>query len=185
MCRADKACHLALEDVAGVLKDDFAVRRANINGRLSREIFDDDCLFDGPDPDMPVRGVHKYCSAISGLFDRPSSACVLVGEPVVDKVEGTVVCHWRLSGRLRLPWRPAFKPYLGFTTYHVDPASGLVCAAVEQWSISAVTAFASVLVPFAVQHVAEAPDVHTVEEWLSVWVLMRDHVPKHLRHLSA
>merc|ERR1719356_563317 len=34
-----------------------------ISGKLTHEIYHDSCLFTGPDPDMPVRGLRKYLSA--------------------------------------------------------------------------------------------------------------------------
>lgn len=165
----DKLEHLALTALADVLREDFG-RHAYVNGRLTRAVYDDDCLFDGPDPDMPVRGVRKYCLAVSGLFDVRRSECRLLGEPLVDERARTIRCHWRLSGRLRLPWKPEFKPYLGCTTYHIDPNTGLISKALEKWSIHPFIAFLSVVLPrLADRLAADAPDVHSLDEYLAAW----------------
>jgi hypothetical protein len=49
-----------------------------LTGRLTQSIYRDDCLFDGPDPDMPVRGLHKYLNAASQLFETKSSTAELL-----------------------------------------------------------------------------------------------------------
>ena len=166
----DKRAHLPLGVLADVLREDF-VRHAYVNGRLTRAVYDDECFFDGPDPDMPVRGVRKYCLAVSGLFDTRRSECRLLGEPVVDEAARTIRCHWRLAGVLRLPWKPTFKPYLGHTTYYVDARSGLIRSAIEQWSIHPIVAFLSVLLPRVADRIApDAPDVRTFDEWFAAWL---------------
>lgn len=171
---------LTLAELASVLETDFGVRRAYVTGRLTRAVYAEDCFFDGPDPDMPVRGVRKYCLAVSGLFDAPSSACTLAGAPLVDEAAGAIICHWRLSGRLHLPWRPAFKPYLGYTTYTVDPATGLISTAVEAWSVHPAAAFLSVLAPALVRMVPSAPEVGSLDEWLRAWEEAGAARPPHL-----
>lgn len=167
---AGKRERLPLAELAAVLCGDFGARRGYVSGRLADAVYADDCFFDGPDPDMPVRGLRKYCAAVSGLFDAPRSECRLLGAPVVDEAARTIVCHWRLSGRLRLPWKPAFKPYLGYTTYRVDARTGLVSSAVEAWSLHPFVAFLSVLLPRVADAAArDAPDVQTLDEWRAAW----------------
>ena len=46
-----------------------------------------------------------------------------------------------------LPWRPRSKAYTGVTVYCTSPETGLVVRHTERWSISALDAFASVLLP--------------------------------------
>ena len=55
-----------------------------ITGRLNTSIYRDDCYFDGPDPDMPVRGLRKYLNAASQLFDHKTSRAELLSIDIVD-----------------------------------------------------------------------------------------------------
>jgi hypothetical protein len=55
-----------------------------ITGRLNTTIYRDDCWFDGPDPDMPVRGVRKYLNAASQLFDTKTSTAELLSLEIGD-----------------------------------------------------------------------------------------------------
>jgi len=114
-----------------------------ITGRLNSTIYRDDCLFDGPDPDMPVRGLRKYLSAASHLFDHKLSYAMLRSL----QVEGrTIVARWELGGVLMLPWRPKVKSWTGCTIYHLDE-EGLVAIHEEQWDISVYEAFVSTIWP--------------------------------------
>lgn len=130
-----------------ILKDDFLKRQYIVTGRLSQQLYRDDCLFDGPDPDGRVRGTRKFVDAASGLFDARTSRVDLIDiyeETDVANGHGMVVAHWRLEGALMLPWRPRIKPYVGRTTYKFD-ADGLVKEHLESWDISVVDAFVSVV----------------------------------------
>lgn len=99
-------------------------------------------MFDGPDPDVPVRGLQKYTSATAGLFCRRLSKVQLIDITVLD--ERRIAAEWRLEGALNLPWKPTIKPYTGRTVYTFDEQR-LVQSHVETWSISALDAFVSVL----------------------------------------
>lgn len=136
--------NLPLEERLRTISEDFTVRQYYVTGRLSSELYTDDCLFDGPDPDVPVRGLAKYTDATGNLFYRPQSHVDLLGIGVVDGEK--IRAHWRLEGALNLPWKPTIKPYTGSTLYTFDER-GLVMSHVEEWSISAFDAFASTLFP--------------------------------------
>ena len=119
-----------------------------ITGMLTKSIYRDDCFFDGPDPDMPVRGLKKYLLSASNLFDRKHSRADII-RPVVltqSDSERTIQVFWRLEGVLNLPWHPHMKPWTGNTVYHLDK-DGLVERHVEQWDISVLDAFVSTLLP--------------------------------------
>jgi hypothetical protein len=108
-----------------------------ITGKLNKVLYRDDCLFDGPDPDMPVRGLRKYLNAASHLFDPRESTCDLLSLTVETSV---VVARWRMQGTLRLPWRPTMPVVMGTTTYHTD-GDGLVRLHEETWDVSVFQAF--------------------------------------------
>ena len=133
-----------------------------MTGRLSKPFYSDACLFEGPDPDMPVRGLAKYCSASSNLFDHTLSKCDLlaIGE-ATDRATGETlpVVFWRIEGVVNLPWHPTIKPYVGATLFQTDE-QGLVAQATEFWSITAFDAFATTLFPeFGAPAARPAPEL--------------------------
>lgn len=136
--------NLSMENRLRIIAEDFTVRQYYVTGRLSADIYAEDCLFDGPDPDVPVRGLAKYTDATGNLFYRPKSRVDLLQIDVVDGEK--IRAHWRLEGALNLPWKPQIKPYTGSTLYTFDER-GLVVRHVEEWSISAFDAFVSTLFP--------------------------------------
>ena len=122
-----------------------------ITGRLNTTIYRDDCLFDGPDPDMPVRGLRKYINAASHLFDHATSTAELLSlEPSLDShgddSNPVIVARWRLQGVLHLPWHPKLPTWTGRTTYHFDD-QGLIYQHAEEWDISVAQAFLETLWP--------------------------------------
>lgn len=115
-----------------------------ITGRLNTTIYRDDCLFDGPDPDMPVKGLRKYLNAASHLFDHATSTAELQDLLVVD--DTTIQARWKIQGVLHLPWHPKLPEWTGTTTYHLDP-QGLVYLHEETWDMSVWQAFTQTLLP--------------------------------------
>lgn len=111
-----------------------------ITGRLNQTIYRDDCSFDGPDPDMPVRGLTKYIKASQSLFDAESSEAILLNLTIVNSHE--IRAHWKLQNCvLRLPWRPMLPTWTGTTTYHLGKDDGLIYLHEETWDMSALEAF--------------------------------------------
>jgi hypothetical protein len=149
-----KQTYLNLEELRDVLEEDWSIetnRGYYITGRLTSTIYRDDCLFDGPDPDMPVRGLRKYLAAASHLFEARKSFAKLHKLSIVDDDggkfgNGVIEAHWELGGVLMLPWRPEVKPWSGWTRYHFDN-DGLVAYHEEGWDISVIEAFIGTLFP--------------------------------------
>ena len=141
---SSKARGLAVDAVMEVVRADFEQGQYYVTGALNPSVYDDACFFDGPDPDMPVRSLSRYCDALSGLFDPALSSIELVSmEPVSERA---FVAHWRLSGALKLPWRPTIKPYAGATRYELN-ADGLIASHTESWSVSVLDAFGATVWP--------------------------------------
>jgi hypothetical protein len=142
-----------------------------VTGKLNQSLYRDDCLFTGPDPDLPVRGLRKYLSAASQLFDPRDSRAILLSLDVFPGTEGEmpeqhdkagtlnndgggalsntekIVARWRLFGTLRLPWHPRIPDLTGTTTYHRDPETGLIMTHEETWDLTVVEAFVRTLGP--------------------------------------
>ncbi|KAJ8908537.1 hypothetical protein NDN08_005243 [Rhodosorus marinus] len=137
-----KRTKLSTEQVFEILRDDFLVNKYYITGALTSQIYRDDCFFDSPDPDLPIRDLKKYRDAASNLFNRRLSRCDLLSIEIVE--DKLIVAEWRLEGVLRLPWKPSVKAFLGKTKFFLD-GDGLVRRHEEQWSITVFDAFISTL----------------------------------------
>ncbi|KAG7357374.1 DUF2358 domain containing protein [Nitzschia inconspicua] len=158
-----KRTHLPLADLVETIRQDWKTHNHKgyyITGRLNTTIYRDDCFFDGPDPDMPVRGLRKYLNAASQLFDTATSTAELIslelgqvrsetGETktlLPKDTHATIVARWQLQGVLHLPWHPALPKWRGTTVYHLDETH-LVYRHEEFWDISVLQAFTQTLWP--------------------------------------
>lgn len=126
-----------------------------ITGRLNTTIYRDDCWFDGPDPDMPVRGLRKYLNAASQLFDTSTSTAELLSLEIGDtsdpdfggrNTKFTILVRWKLKGVLHLPWHPSLPVWTGRTIYHFDDEH-MIYHHEEHWDISVAQAFTRTLWP--------------------------------------
>ena len=144
----DKERHLSTAQVMARIQADWRPDNHKgyyITGRLSTALYRDDCFFDGPDPDMPVKGLRKYLNAASQLFETKSSVAELLHmehDPETD----LITAKWRMKGVLRLPWRPALPEWTGTTTYHRDE-EGLIYRHTETWDLSVTQAFLKTMWP--------------------------------------
>eukprot|EP00965_Chrysotila_dentata_P258411 6213209-Pleurochrysis_carterae.AAC.3 len=64
-----KLRELPIGEMVETIRADLEDRQYYITGRLTSAVYADDCFFDGPDPDMPVRSLQRYSDALHGLFD--------------------------------------------------------------------------------------------------------------------
>jgi Uncharacterized conserved protein (DUF2358) len=69
-----------------------------VTGRLTRSLYDENCVF--IDPTTNVKGVERYTQAVAALFDPSSSRADLISSEVVD--DSTIRLRWRLEGRLKI-----------------------------------------------------------------------------------
>lgn len=142
----DKLIGLSISELTEIIRIDWREENNKgyyVTGRLTANVYRDDCLFDGPDPDMPVRGIRKYMNAASQLFEHKTSTSELLSLQIH---EGTAVAKWRFNGTMRLPWKPKLPEVTGTTTYHID-SSGLIYKHIETWDISAFQAFVKTFLP--------------------------------------
>jgi Uncharacterized conserved protein (DUF2358) len=164
---------LSMQQRHGLILQDWKVdthKGYYITGRLNTALYRDDCLFDGPDPDMPIRGLRKYLDVARQLFDQNASRSELLSLEIMDDVDdnnnnnnensnnnnsspksnNTIVARWKMNGILRLPWHPRLPEWTGQTTYHFDN-DGLVYLHTETWDLSVAQAFVSTLLPEVAQ----------------------------------
>jgi hypothetical protein len=151
---------LSLAEIEEILRKDWRASTTDkgyyVTGRMTTSIYRNDCYFDGPDPDMPIRGLRKYMGVASNLFDAKKSTAKLFSlNQVKDKDKSPLdasaggeqmIAHWQMEGVLKLPWRPEMPPIVGTTTYFLD-TDGLIERHVETWNVSPVHAFCHTLFP--------------------------------------
>eukprot|EP00538_Stauroneis_constricta_P011672 CAMPEP_0119560956 /NCGR_PEP_ID=MMETSP1352-20130426/16263_1 /TAXON_ID=265584 /ORGANISM="Stauroneis constricta, Strain CCMP1120" /LENGTH=355 /DNA_ID=CAMNT_0007609039 /DNA_START=55 /DNA_END=1122 /DNA_ORIENTATION=+ len=147
--KKEKTTNLPIEQIQQYIYNDWKVSSQKgyyITGRLNSTIYKDDCWFDGPDPDMPVKGIQKYSNAASQLFDHSKSFAELlsISRPSHDVIK----VEWKICGVLHLPWRPKLPSWKGTTYYYIDPIDHLIYRHEEVWeNMSVVRAFTTILVP--------------------------------------
>lgn len=146
-----KNMNLPLDVIQNIIIQDWSTHNDKgyyVTGKLNSTIYRDDCYFDGPDPDMPVRGLRKYLGAASHLFDSNQSYAKLKDVNIIqlESAQQVIEVKWRMEGVLMLPWRPKVKPWSGWTRYHLDE-HGLIEYHQEGWDISVMEAFVGTLFP--------------------------------------
>lgn len=139
-----------ITEVADCITNDWLNKGYYITGNMTSTIYKDNCMFDGPDPDMPVQGLRKFALTVAQLFIHSESHSELVRPLDIDQNKHTITAYWRISGKLNLPWQPRVKPWTGSTVYSIDTHTGLIEKHVEQWDITVLEAFAQALFPWIV-----------------------------------
>ncbi|KAJ1624140.1 hypothetical protein T492DRAFT_562681, partial [Pavlovales sp. CCMP2436] len=145
----EKQTGLSLVQLAAILARDVSEGAHGrggyfVSGDLTPEVFSDDALF--VDPTNSVSLLARYSTALSILFDPLLSTASLVAGPTVDESARTISARVRLSGTLKLPWRPYIAPYETDIVWTVG-SSGLVVAQEQVWSISAFDALHQTFTP--------------------------------------
>ncbi|KAK9810415.1 hypothetical protein WJX72_010329 [[Myrmecia] bisecta] len=137
-----KQRNLPIQQLKRVVAEDFSKRQYYITGKLTPAIYANDCTF--KDPTTNVKGVKPYTTAVATLFDPATSRADLISLEVKDP--HTLLLNWRLEATLKVPGSPKIKPYTGHTRY-ITNSEGLIQSHLEDWDISALDAFVSVLFP--------------------------------------
>mmetsp|Transcript_4149 Transcript_4149/g.26228 ORF Transcript_4149/g.26228 Transcript_4149/m.26228 type:complete len:190 (+) Transcript_4149:271-840(+) len=129
-------------EVRDILEKDIEIGQYFVTGKLTQEIFEDNCRF--VDPTNDVVGLKRYQSALNILFDPLNSSVNLLGIQLID--DSTIVADYEAQGVLQLPWRPLVKPYRGHIVYNLNK-DGLVQKQEQTWDISALDALLETFTP--------------------------------------
>lgn len=119
-----KPC-LSIEEVTLGIREDF--RRGYLfNGEIDEEIYAEKCTF--TDPTLSFEGLDTFVNniaAIRPLMDRllDDSVVILYSLTPNISIPSSVQATWRMSGGIRLPWRPRIE-LVGQTTFRIDPSEG-------------------------------------------------------------
>ena len=117
-----------------------------VTGKISKRIYRDDCEFQSPDPDLPLKGIRKYVGVASQLFHSKTSFSKLLSleqqQQQNEDNNSTIVLKatWKMSLTISLPWKPQVSEFTGSTLYFLDE-DRLVFRHQETWDISVWDAF--------------------------------------------
>lgn len=144
---------LSRDEFVATLTADVRDRQYFVTGRLTEEIFADDCRF--VDPTTDVVGLSRYLTALAFLFDPARSSVRLLGELSSSELPGgglEIVGKYRAQGYLRLPWNPKVAPYEGRIVWTVQgddgsPNAGLIVRQTQTWSVSGLEALRETFTP--------------------------------------
>ena len=165
-----KTKDLPIERIISIIRRDWEGNNHNNNnnnrskgyyvtGKLSTNIYRDDCWFISPDPDLPIQGLRKYVGIASHLFDSKTSYSELLSlqqhldmeNDDDDEPQQTILAEWKLSLTLKLPWRPSLPPFTGTTMYKLDQ-DHLIYQHEETWDISLLDAFLAMFEIYPSKH---------------------------------
>jgi hypothetical protein len=138
-----KLTNLLPEEVANILARNLRDGQYFVTGDLTPEIFADDCRF--KDPTNDVRGLRRYLTALSLLFDANYSRVQLLDIQVTGPY--TIEARWTLGGYLKFPWHPRVAPFEGKTVYTLSKENGLIELQDQTWSISGAEALRETFTP--------------------------------------
>ena len=162
-----KTKNLPVDELIGVLRNDWKAAPINceedrattpvigkgyyVTGRMSTNIYRNDCEFMSPDPDLPLKGLRKYIGVASHLFDSKASHSKLISLQTVPRnikkekeIENILEAQWKMSLTINLPWKPQLPEFSGSTLYFLDD-DHLIWRHEEKWDISVVNAFLGML----------------------------------------
>lgn len=86
----EKRKGLPIDDLKDIIQRDFTDGQYYITGKLTPEVFEDDCVF--IDPTGEVKGVDFYSKAVSQIFDPKVSRVDLIDIKVSKNHLGLVIC---------------------------------------------------------------------------------------------
>ncbi len=143
--KRNKRRKTSLIALAKDLERALTLREWFVTGDVDKSFFSDDFRFQ--DPDVKIQGIEEYRLGVRRLFSQKDSRA-----EVVDVFPATatdeIIVTWRLSGTVQIGPGLKLKPFLVFTTFKVDPASGLIVFQEDKFSIPTYDILLSSLFPF-------------------------------------
>ncbi|KAL1499330.1 hypothetical protein AB1Y20_011538 [Prymnesium parvum] len=132
------------------LRADFVEREYLWSGKITPELYDEDCVF--TDPTLSFRGLATFESNLKNLdpwierFVPPSSRAVELRSLRLAEGGDAIEAEWRMTAALSLPWRPRFS-LAGSTRFTLGGEGGRISAYDEAWAAPPAAALAQLLTP--------------------------------------
>ena len=141
---------LTSQEVLSGLRRDFVENEYLWSGKITAELYDEDCVF--TDPTLSFAGLSTFEANLANLdpwierFVPPTSRkCELKSIALVDGGEA-VEAEWRMLGDLALPWKPRLD-LDGRTRYTLGGEGGRIVAYEESWAVTPFDALAQLVKP--------------------------------------
>ncbi|CAB9511260.1 Uncharacterized conserved protein (DUF2358) [Seminavis robusta] len=146
---------LSLEALADGLDNDLLDLEWFVTGKVNPIYFADSFQF--RDPDVSVDGIEEYARGVNKLFDQEVSRAEIISTVVNTTVPNTLTCTWRLSGAVKIGPGVTIKPYVVYTDFTVDPATGLIVFQEDRFSIPGWDILLSAFFPFLIGKLTSPP----------------------------
>lgn len=142
------AKRMTLEQLAAALDAELYEKEWFVTGNVNPTYFDDAFRFE--DPDVKLEGIEAYARGVHKLFDQQVSRAEIIGTVVNGDIPNTITCTWRLSGKADIGPGLTIKPYIVYTDFTVDPASGLIVKQEDRFDLPQWDILLSSLLPFLI-----------------------------------
>eukprot|EP00614_Pseudopedinella_elastica_P029200 CAMPEP_0172632430 /NCGR_PEP_ID=MMETSP1068-20121228/184317_1 /TAXON_ID=35684 /ORGANISM="Pseudopedinella elastica, Strain CCMP716" /LENGTH=599 /DNA_ID=CAMNT_0013443829 /DNA_START=97 /DNA_END=1896 /DNA_ORIENTATION=+ len=156
--RTRKFAKLSSKQILEGLRADFEEEEYLWSGKITPELYDEDCVF--TDPTLSFRGLSTFEANLANLdpyIERlvpagPGRRCELRAIRLLPSAGRSappvVEAEWRMVGRFALPWRPVLD-LGGRTRYTLAGEGGRISSYDESWAISAGEALRQLVTPYA------------------------------------
>ena len=140
---------LSFEEVSRGIREDF--RRGYLfSGEIEEEIYAGNCTF--TDPTLSFQGLDTFVNNIASI--RPlvdlfieDAFVILYSLSPTDSSYVSLQASWRMSGGLRLPWRPRIE-LQGCTTFKLSPSQGgRIVEYYEVWYTEPLQVLSQIILP--------------------------------------
>lgn len=152
---APKVTKLPLATLAQALDAELYVSEWFVTGRVNPIYFADTFRFQ--DPDVKLSGIQAYAAGVNKLFDQSTARAEIISTTVNPDKENTITCTWRLSGKVDIGPGLTIKPYIVYTDFTVDDATGLIVLQEDRFDLPQWDILLSALFPFLIGKVTAAP----------------------------
>jgi len=122
-----------------------------VTGNVDPRFFEDSFSFE--DPDVKVTGLKEYCLGVQKIFDQKISRAEIIRVNVDKMVPNTINVIWRLSGAVNIAFGFKIKPFIVYTDFTVNPASGLIISQRDRFSIPGYDIILSALFPWLAEKI--------------------------------
>jgi hypothetical protein len=150
-----KGVQIDLDTLAKILDYELYNKEWFVTGNVNPIYFSDD--FEFQDPDVKLSGIEDYARGVFKLFDQETSRAEIISSVRNDTVSNTITITWRLSGKVNIGPGLSIKPYICYTDFTIDEATGLILMQEDRFSIPGWDILLSSLFPFLAGILTAAP----------------------------
>lgn len=144
-----------LEILAQALDADLYETEWFVTGNVNARYFSDAFRFQ--DPDVKITGLQEYAMGVNKIFDQDTARAEIIATIVHPKKANTILCTWRLSGKVNILNGLTIKPYEIVTDFTIDAESGLIVLQEDHFQIPQWDILVSALFPMLIGRLTSPP----------------------------